>query len=135
MCVGSKFLLERGDMQTVGKQKWVWPRSSQCQQLWVWLTVVWTFRCRRLQSLVTAARWVKRGLKYRIYRLKMFFNQRFYLLGIFIMTVSCNTLNFLCWNGTGIMFSSSYLSNILNKKAFDICCISEHWLYEKDLNF
>lgn len=51
------------------------------------------------------------------------------------MAVSCNTLNFLCWNATGIMSSASYLSDILNKKAIDICGISEHWLYQKDLNF
>lgn len=44
-------------------------------------------------------------------------------------------LNILCWNATGIMSSSTYLCNILNEKAIDICGISEHWLYEKDLYF
>ena len=33
------------------------------------------------------------------------------------------------------MSSSSYLSDVLNKCSIDICGISEHWLYEKDLYF
>ena len=44
-------------------------------------------------------------------------------------------LNIMCWNATGIMSSASYLCNSLNDKHIDICGISEHWLYEKNLNF
>ena len=39
------------------------------------------------------------------------------------------------WNATGIMSSSSYLSDCLSFKNIDICGLSEHWLYEKDLIF
>ena len=39
------------------------------------------------------------------------------------------------WNATGIMSSSSYLSQALYKKNIDLCGISEHLLYEKDLHF
>ena len=46
-----------------------------------------------------------------------------------------HNLNVITWNATGIMSSSSYLCNTLNLKSIDICGISEHWLYEKDLNF
>ena len=44
-------------------------------------------------------------------------------------------LSFLTWNATGIMSSCSYLCDILNKWSIDICGVSEHWLYEKDLYF
>ena len=44
-------------------------------------------------------------------------------------------LNILSWNATGIMSSSTYLTNILAQRNIDICGISEHWLYEKDLMF
>ncbi len=44
-------------------------------------------------------------------------------------------LTFLTWNVTGIMSSSSYLSDILNSKSVDICGIAEHWLYEHDHHF
>ena len=44
-------------------------------------------------------------------------------------------LNILTWNATGIMSISSYLSDCLSYKSIDICGISEHWLYEKDLIF
>ena len=40
-------------------------------------------------------------------------------------------LNILSWNATGIMSGS----NILAQRNIDICGISEHWLYEKDLMF
>ena len=46
-----------------------------------------------------------------------------------------HNLNVISWNATGIMSSSSYLCNTLNLKSIDICGISKHWLYEKDLNF
>ena len=45
------------------------------------------------------------------------------------------TINILSWNATGIMSGSTYLSNILNQRQIDICGISDHWLYEKDLMF
>ena len=45
------------------------------------------------------------------------------------------TLNILSWNATGIMSSSTYLTNILAQRNIDICGISEHWLYKKDLMF
>ena len=45
------------------------------------------------------------------------------------------TYNILTWNATGIMSSAAYLSDCLNQNKVDICGISEHWLYEKDLSF
>lgn len=44
-------------------------------------------------------------------------------------------INIMSWNATGIMSSASYLCNSLRFKQIDICGISEHWLYEKDLIF
>ena len=44
-------------------------------------------------------------------------------------------VNLKTWNATGIMSSSSYLSDCLSLKNIDICGLSEHWLYEKDLIF
>ena len=44
-------------------------------------------------------------------------------------------LNFMTWNATGIMSSSSYLSDALHDHSIDFCGISEHWLYHKDLHF
>ena len=41
----------------------------------------------------------------------------------------------MTWNATGIMSSSSYLSDALNEHSVDFCGISEHWLYNKDLHF
>ena len=38
----------------------------------------------------------------------------------------------MTWNATGIMSSSSCLSDCLSFKNIDICGLSEHWLYEKD---
>ena len=43
--------------------------------------------------------------------------------------------NILTWNATGIMSSATYLCECLNANKIDICGISEHWLYEKDLHF
>ena len=52
------------------------------------------------------------------------------------MAVSINqNLNVLSWNATGIMSSSTYLCDTLVQRNIDICGISEHWLYEKDLHF
>ena len=44
-------------------------------------------------------------------------------------------LSILTWNATGIISSSAYLIDCLNENRIDICGISEHWLYEKDLSF
>ena len=44
-------------------------------------------------------------------------------------------LNILTWNATGIMSSATYLTDCLYRNKIDICGISEHWLYEKDLQF
>ena len=41
----------------------------------------------------------------------------------------------MTWNATGVMSSSSYLSDCLSSKRIDICGLAEHWLYEKDLIF
>lgn len=45
------------------------------------------------------------------------------------------TLNIATWNCTGIMSSASYLNDLMINNDLDICGISEHWLYEYDLNF
>lgn len=44
-------------------------------------------------------------------------------------------LNIVSWNATGIMSSMTYLCNLLFHRNIDICGISEHWLFEKDLHF
>ncbi|MEW8561249.1 MAG: hypothetical protein AB2541_04060 [Candidatus Thiodiazotropha sp.] len=44
-------------------------------------------------------------------------------------------ISILTRNATGIMSSAAYLSDCLNHNKVDICGISEHWLYEKDLSF
>ena len=41
----------------------------------------------------------------------------------------------MTWNTTGIMSSSSYLSDALHDHSIYFCGISEHWLYHKDLHF
>lgn len=41
----------------------------------------------------------------------------------------------LTWNVTGIMSSCKYLCNVLHDHKIDICGISEHWLFEKDIFF
>ena len=43
--------------------------------------------------------------------------------------------NFLSWNATGLMSSSSYLCELLNSRKIDFCGISEHWLYSHNLHF
>ena len=49
--------------------------------------------------------------------------------------LSLENFNLMTWNVTGIISSSSYLVELLNNNAIDICGISEHWLYEKNLYF
>ena len=44
-------------------------------------------------------------------------------------------LNLFSWNASGIMSSSSYLCNSLNKCSIDICGISEHWLSNSNIHF
>ena len=51
------------------------------------------------------------------------------------MASSIRYFNVMTWNATGIMSSSSYLSDALNEHSVDFCGISEHWLYNKDLHF
>ena len=42
----------------------------------------------------------------------------------------------LCqWNVHGVMFSTPYLSKLLNTYKRQICAISEHWLYNDNVNF
>ena len=48
---------------------------------------------------------------------------------------SHSKLKLMTCNATGIMSSASYLIDTINTKNIDICGISEHWLYEKDLHF
>ena len=38
------------------------------------------------------------------------------------------------WNATGIMSSSSYLSDFLNNTGVDFCGLSEHWLFRHNLH-
>ena len=44
-------------------------------------------------------------------------------------------LKLFSWNASCITSSSSYLSDKLNAYNIDICGISEHWLFERDLHF
>ena len=44
-------------------------------------------------------------------------------------------MKFMTWNASGIMSSGSYLGNALKQSDIDICGVSEHWLYKKDLHF
>ncbi len=44
-------------------------------------------------------------------------------------------LNILTWNASGLMSSSSYLCDVLEKYNVDICGIAEHWLRSTDLHF
>lgn len=48
---------------------------------------------------------------------------------------SCHDLKLLSWNASGMMSSASYLGSILHKKNIDICGISEHWLYNRNIHF
>ena len=61
-----------------------------------------------------------------------------FVIKIIIRRIPINLLmdiNIMTWNATGIMSSSSYLSDCFLSKNIDICGLSEHWLYEKDLIF
>ena len=49
--------------------------------------------------------------------------------------MNSKSFSILTWNATGIMSSAAYLIECLNKNDVDICGVSEHWLYEKDLTF
>ena len=44
-------------------------------------------------------------------------------------------LRLMTWNASGIMSSGSYLGHVLGTYDIDICGVSEHWLYKKDLHF
>ena len=44
-------------------------------------------------------------------------------------------MKFMTWNSSSIMSSVSYLSSALQRFDIDICGISEHWLYKKELHF
>ena len=44
-------------------------------------------------------------------------------------------MKFMTWNSSGIMSSASYLSSALKRFDIDICGVSEHWLYKKNLHF
>ena len=41
--------------------------------------------------------------------------------------------NLMSWNVTGLSSSSSYLADGLTKFSVDFCGLSEHWLYDQDL--
>ena len=49
------------------------------------------------------------------------------------MSITHN-FNFLSWNVTGLMSSSSYLSYCLLEHTIYFCGISEHWLYNYNLH-
>ena len=49
--------------------------------------------------------------------------------------VSYGRLRLMTWNASGIMSSGSYLGHVLGAYDIDICGVSEHWLYKKDLHF
>ena len=55
-------------------------------------------------------------------------------LYVIVMLVQ-HYLNLLTWNVTGIMSSCTHLCDMLSARNVDICGISEHWLYSKDLHF
>lgn len=44
-------------------------------------------------------------------------------------------LTVACFNVRGIMPSTCYLSDLLQKHDIDICAISEHWLFEDNLDY
>lgn len=54
---------------------------------------------------------------------------------IFSSTPSADCLRLMTWNASGIMSSGSYLGRSLKRLDTDICGVSEHWLYQKDLHF
>ena len=43
--------------------------------------------------------------------------------------------NFMTWNVTGLMSSSTYLSNVLKQHNIDFCGVSEHWMYNHNIHF
>ena len=45
------------------------------------------------------------------------------------------SLNLMSWNATGIMSSSAYLCDCLEKRNIDVCGISEHWLTPRNSHF
>ena len=45
------------------------------------------------------------------------------------------SLSLLTWNATGLMSSSVYLSDLLQKNNIDVCGVSETWLYPWDGHF
>lgn len=49
--------------------------------------------------------------------------------------VCLDRLALMSWNASGIMSSGMYLGRTLDDYDIDICGISEHWLYKKDLQF
>ena len=53
----------------------------------------------------------------------------------FVNFSSPSCMKFMTWNSSGIMSSASYLSSALKRFDIDICGVSEHWLYKKDLHF
>lgn len=46
-----------------------------------------------------------------------------------------NAINIATWNATGIIYSASYLCDMLIKSDVDICGVSEHWLFKQNLHF
>ena len=43
--------------------------------------------------------------------------------------------NFMSWNVTGLMSSSTYLCDALENKHIDFCGVAEHWLFDHNLHF
>lgn len=60
---------------------------------------------------------------------------RGYILTGGLGPITESKFNMMCWNATGIMSSSTYLCDVLNKHAIDICGIAEHWLFDNNLLF
>ena len=53
----------------------------------------------------------------------------------FVNFSPASCMKFMTWNSSSIMPSASYLSSALQRFDIDICGISEHWLYKKELHF
>ena len=51
------------------------------------------------------------------------------------MAFTNQILNLMAWTVTGIMSSATYLIDCLDENKINICGISVHWLYEKNLRF
>lgn len=58
-----------------------------------------------------------------------------YISDNFSSAASANCIKLMTWNASGIMSSGSYLGSVLKRLNIDICGVSEHWLYKKDLHF